>query len=74
MSTHAHEYGQSTQLASSSILADQPGFPSSHSTNSVSIALYFAQWLLEERESVGSTTVIAGITCKSLACALEDIS
>jgi membrane-associated phospholipid phosphatase len=56
------------------ILADQPGFPSSHSTNSVSIALYFAQWLLEERESVGSTTVIAGITCKSLACALEDIS
>jgi len=44
--------------------AEQSGFPSSHSTNSVSIALYFAQWLLEERESAGMMVVISGLTCK----------
>ncbi|WWC91291.1 uncharacterized protein L201_006234 [Kwoniella dendrophila CBS 6074] len=44
MSTHHHEYG----------------FPSSHSTNSVSIALFFAEWLYESRHSVGMPTVLAG--------------
>nr|XP_018259107.1 uncharacterized protein I303_08651 [Kwoniella dejecticola CBS 10117]OBR81265.1 hypothetical protein I303_08651 [Kwoniella dejecticola CBS 10117] len=39
MSTHHHEYG----------------FPSSHSTNSVSIALFFGGWLYELRHQVGSS-------------------
>jgi hypothetical protein len=43
--------------------ADRLGFPSSHSTNSVSIALYFAQWLLEEKDSFGHATVLGGIAC-----------
>jgi membrane-associated phospholipid phosphatase len=63
MSTHHHEYGMSASLASG-IEADFLGFPSSHSTNSVSIALYFAQWLLEERDSAGMAVVISGLTCK----------
>ncbi|WWC73172.1 uncharacterized protein I206_107138 [Kwoniella pini CBS 10737] len=44
MSTHHHEYG----------------FPSSHSTNSVSIALFFGGWLYELRNQVGMTNVVAG--------------
>jgi len=44
------------------------GFPSSHSTNSVSIALYFAQWMLEEREAMGSTALFAGLACTSFMC------
>ncbi|WWC97890.1 hypothetical protein V866_004778 [Kwoniella sp. B9012] len=44
MSTHHHEYG----------------FPSSHSTNSASIALFFGQWLYELRGHVGMPTVIVG--------------
>lgn len=38
MSTHAHEYG----------------FPSSHSTNSVTIALFFAHFIWERQDSLGS--------------------
>lgn len=38
MSTHAHEYG----------------FPSSHSTNTLTIALFLGQWVWETREAVGS--------------------
>jgi membrane-associated phospholipid phosphatase len=41
------------------------GFPSSHSTNSVSIALYFAQWMIEEREAMGSTALVSGLACLS---------
>jgi hypothetical protein len=63
MSTHHHEYGLSASLASG-IEADYLGFPSSHSTNSVSIALYFAQWLIEERDSAGMTVVVSGLICK----------
>ncbi|WVW79260.1 hypothetical protein I302_101227 [Kwoniella bestiolae CBS 10118] len=44
MSTHHHEYG----------------FPSSHSTNSTSIALFFGEWLYNLRDHVGMPTVIAG--------------
>jgi membrane-associated phospholipid phosphatase len=62
MSTHHHEYGMSATYDSTE--ADYLGFPSSHSTNSVSIALYFAQWLLEERDSAGMAVVISGLTCK----------
>ncbi|WVQ81355.1 hypothetical protein IAT38_003478 [Cryptococcus sp. DSM 104549] len=46
MSTHHHEYG----------------FPSSHSTNSVSIALFLGQWLYEARESFGTSAVITGLS------------
>jgi membrane-associated phospholipid phosphatase len=41
------------------------GFPSSHSTNSVSIALYFAQWMIEERETMGTTALVGGLACLS---------
>ncbi|WVF65651.1 hypothetical protein IAT40_000382 [Kwoniella sp. CBS 6097] len=44
MSTHHHEYG----------------FPSSHSTNSVSIALFYGQHLFELRDRVGLNTVLLG--------------
>ena len=44
-------------------VTNEAGFPPSHSTNSVSIALYFAQWMLEEREAMGSTALIAGLAC-----------
>ncbi|OCF40255.1 hypothetical protein I317_05949 [Kwoniella heveanensis CBS 569] len=44
MSTHHHEYG----------------FPSSHSTNSVSIALFYGQYLFELRERIGLSCVIFG--------------
>ena len=39
MSTHAHEYG----------------FPSSHSTNSVTIALFFTHFVWERQDSIGAT-------------------
>ncbi len=44
VSTHHREYG----------------FPSSHSTNSISIALFLGQWLWELRESAGSAVVALG--------------
>ncbi|KAL7421245.1 Long-chain base-1-phosphate phosphatase [Cryptotrichosporon argae] len=44
ISTHHHEYG----------------FPSSHSTNSVSMALYLGAWLYEARARVGLPLVYAG--------------
>ncbi|ODN95718.1 hypothetical protein L198_04336 [Cryptococcus wingfieldii CBS 7118] len=44
MSTHHHEYG----------------FPSSHSTNSTSIALFFGQWLFNLRHDVGYLSVVVG--------------
>ncbi|BEI80981.1 hypothetical protein CcaverHIS002_0201410 [Cutaneotrichosporon cavernicola] len=44
VSTHHREYG----------------FPSSHSTNSISIALFLGQWLWEQREHVGSSAVVLG--------------
>jgi membrane-associated phospholipid phosphatase len=47
------------------------GFPSSHSTNSVSIALYFAQWMLEEREAMGSTALIGGLACMTFELRLR---
>ncbi|KAK8843376.1 hypothetical protein IAR55_007033 [Kwoniella newhampshirensis] len=43
MSTHHHEYG----------------FPSSHSTNSVSIALFLGQWIFEAREYFGWNVVMS---------------
>lgn len=43
MSTHHHEYG----------------FPSSHSTNSVSIALFLGEWLFEYREKIGVPILLA---------------
>ncbi|WWD21106.1 hypothetical protein CI109_105587 [Kwoniella shandongensis] len=43
MSTHHHEYG----------------FPSSHSTNSVSIALFLGQWIYEARDRIGWSAVLA---------------
>jgi membrane-associated phospholipid phosphatase len=46
-------------------VADGVGFPSSHSTNSVSIALYFAQWMLEERVAMGPTALVGGLACLS---------
>lgn len=39
MSTHAHEYG----------------FPSSHSTNSVTIALFFAHFVWERQDAIGAS-------------------
>ncbi|OWZ53182.1 sphingosine-1-phosphate phosphatase [Cryptococcus neoformans 125.91] len=42
MSTHHHEYG----------------FPSSHSTNSVSIALYLGQWMFKLQDRLGWPTVL----------------
>ncbi|WVQ89999.1 hypothetical protein IAS59_003775 [Cryptococcus gattii] len=44
MSTHHHEYG----------------FPSSHSTNSVSIALYLGQWIFKLQNRLGWSTVLFG--------------
>ncbi|WVO15304.1 hypothetical protein L204_102960 [Cryptococcus depauperatus] len=44
MSTHHHEYG----------------FPSSHSTNSISIALFFGQWLYQARQQLGWPVVASG--------------
>ncbi|GMK56246.1 hypothetical protein CspeluHIS016_0300860 [Cutaneotrichosporon spelunceum] len=44
VSTHHREYG----------------FPSSHSTNSISIALFLGQWLWEQRELAGSPAVVIG--------------
>ncbi|WVQ93301.1 hypothetical protein IAU59_000369 [Kwoniella sp. CBS 9459] len=44
MSTHHHEYG----------------FPSSHSTNSVSIAFFYGQYLFELRERIGMSYVLSG--------------
>jgi hypothetical protein len=49
MSTHHHEYG----------------FPSSHSTNSVSIALFLGGWLYEAREQVGAFGLVFGWTSMS---------
>ncbi|WVQ75462.1 hypothetical protein IAR50_005087 [Cryptococcus sp. DSM 104548] len=46
MSTHHHEYG----------------FPSSHSTNSTSIALFFGQWLFNLRHEVGLAQMLLGWT------------
>lgn len=68
MSTHAHEYGEFLRRAVIPDMrwqADQSGFPSSHSTNSVSIALYFAQWLLEERMAIEMPILVGGLTCGS---------
>jgi membrane-associated phospholipid phosphatase len=47
MSTHAHEYG----------------FPSSHSTNTLTIALFMGQWVWEMREAIGA----AGSSIASLS-------
>lgn len=44
MSTHHREYG----------------FPSSHSTNAISIALFVGQWVWECRESLGYAAVGLG--------------
>ncbi|CAK9782950.1 unnamed protein product [Cutaneotrichosporon oleaginosum] len=44
VSTHHREYG----------------FPSSHSTNSISIALFLGQWLWEQHDSAGSMAVVLG--------------
>lgn len=35
-----------------------PGFPSSHSTNSVSIALYLGQWIFKLQNRLGWSTVL----------------
>lgn len=40
------------------------GFPSSHSTNAISIAVYLGQWLWELRESVGYVGVGLGWLCE----------
>lgn len=47
MSTHAHEYG----------------FPSSHSTNTLTIALFLGQWVWEVRSAIGPiATSIASLS------------
>lgn len=53
MSTHHHEYG----------------FPSSHSTNSVSMALFLGEWLLETRAVVGMPGVLLGWTVLTIYAA-----
>jgi len=55
MSTHHQEYGQSTGFGRFNLITGI-GFPSSHSTNSVSIALYAGEWLwgdLGDSEGLG---------------------
>lgn len=47
MSTHANEYG----------------FPSSHATNAVTIALFFGSWLYEQQERFGITWMVFGWIC-----------
>ncbi|EIW67130.1 hypothetical protein TREMEDRAFT_74652 [Tremella mesenterica DSM 1558] len=46
MSTHADEYG----------------FLSSHSTNTITVALYLAQWLWEVRKQTSTSTLLVGFT------------
>ena len=60
MSTHANEYG--TSFDSTELPSSLAGFLSSHSTNSVSMALFAAQWLWEERVWLGNLTVGVGYT------------
>ena len=40
------------------MLSQVTGFPSSHSTNSFSIALYLAEWLWEGKQHIGINPVV----------------
>ena len=47
--------------------ANQTGFPSSHATNTVSIALCVGLWQLNARDRMGGTELLLGLTCELLS-------
>jgi len=57
-----YEPKQRLILAAISTHHREYGFPSSHSTNSISIALFAAGWLWQEREAAGWGWVLFGWT------------